>query len=172
MADLLTIDDIDKFRVGNLALGPQLTRYTSVAEYTAGALAHGKDGKIYRYVQFKDAVAYAAGHVCVAAGTGWQVTNDKAGGSALAGLEPVGIALGVATQNYYGWIQVAGIATVLIAGAAVIAGDRLVTDESVDGAAREIVYTTYAAIQERNVGTALATIGDAATGLVLLRGLI
>lgn len=172
MPTLLTISNIDNMKFGPLASGPDLTRYTSVAEYTAGELAFGKDGKVYRYVQFKDAVAYAAGHVCVLAGTGWQVTNDKSGGSALAGLEAVGIALGVATQNYYGWVQVSGIATVLIEGAAVIAGDRLVVDETNDGAAREIDYTTYAAIQERNVGIALATIADGATGLVLLKGLL
>jgi hypothetical protein len=152
--------------------GIDLARYTSVAEYTFGALAFGKDGKSYRYVRFLDAVAYAAGHVVTVAGTGWQVTNDRSGGSAQAGLEAVGVCLGVPTQDQYGWVQVAGIATVLIEGAAVIAGDRLVTDETNDGAAREINYTTYAAIQERNVGTALATIGDGATGLVLLRGLI
>jgi len=156
-----------------LSKGTDVTRIDASARHDLGHLAFGEDGKVYRYVKFVDAIAYVAGHVCVlASATTWNVTNDKAGGAALAGLECAGIALAVQTANSFGWIQVAGIADVLVTGAAVIAGDRLVVDETVDGAAREIVYTTYAAIQERNVGTALAVIGTGLTGKVKLAGLL
>ncbi len=160
---------------GPKEMGANLEACHATAQHALGHVVEGRDAAglaaRYRYVQFLDAIAYVAGHVVVmASATTFAVTGKKAGGSALAGLEPVGIVFQATppTQNQYGWVQISGIATVLITWAAVIAGDRLVVDEKVDGASRELVYTTYAAAQARNVGTALATIADTAPGKVLL----
>lgn len=159
---------------GSKNIGVNLEKCHDTAIHELGEIYFGRNGKAYKYVKFLDAVTYVAGHVVTVAGTNHEVTNDRSGGTAMAGHEPVGVVFQttVPTQDQYGWVQVSGIATVLVEGSAVIAGDRLVSDETNDGAVREIVYTTYAAIQERNVGMALATIADGATGLVQLRGLI
>jgi len=170
MPSIFSVSQLDELKLGPLASGVNTARYDSSAQYTLGEIAFGKDGKKYRYVKFVDAVAYAAGHVVtLASATTWDVTNDRAGGSALANHPVVGVALGVPTQNQYGWVQIAGIATVLIEGAAVIAGDILVADPTNDGAASEADYTAVAHADFLRVGQAMATIADGATGLVLLQ---
>jgi hypothetical protein len=85
-------------------------------------------GNLYRYVQFVDAVAYAAGHVvCWANTTRTAVTNDFAGGSRV-GSRAAGIALGVMTQNYYGFILVQGYYATVYGDGSVAAGDRVVAE--------------------------------------------
>lgn len=121
----------------------------------------------YRYVRFVDAIAYVAGHsVCLASATTWDVTNDRAGGAALANLFPVGVVFQtvVPTQNQYGWVQCCGIATIIAGSAAIIAGDTLKVDASSDGLTDEGVNGT----DENIVGVALATIADNAAGLCML----
>ena len=82
-------DASPRYRTGELFLDPQT-------------------GYIYRYVQFKDAVTYAAGQVLtLASADGTAVTNDVAGGSSLGSI-PGGVALGVVTQNYYSYALVDG----------------------------------------------------------------
>lgn len=77
--------------------------------HTLGSL-HSFGGKLYRYVQFKDAVAYAAGVPCgwSASDTDQAVTCDVSEDNGVA----AGIALCAVTENNYGFIQVSGKATV------------------------------------------------------------
>lgn len=135
MVKVLTFTDINRLRLGNLDRGVDLTVYDASARYSLGELAFGDDGKVYRYVKFLDAVTYVAGHVVTrASATLWHVTNDRSGGSAIGGLEPVGVVLGVPTEGQFGWVQVGGVATVL-AGAAITAGQVIAVDAATDGAA-------------------------------------
>lgn len=91
--------------------------------------------KAYKYVKFLDAVTYAAGQSVEYANLALtSVTNDRAGGSSLGRL-PAGIATAVHTQNSYGFIQVAGVATdVKTSGADDIAvGEFVITHATGDG---------------------------------------
>lgn len=159
---------VHKF-IGNNPLGVDLERCSAAAEFPLGMVVEGlqADGTFakYRYVQFLDAVTYVAGHVvCMDSATTWGVSNDVSAN--MAGDHPVGVVFQatVPTENQYGWVQISGIATVLIGSAAVIAGDYLKADASTDGAADEATAGT----DENLVGVALATIADAATGRVML----
>ena len=124
-------------------------RCTTAREYGLGATRYDNTGKKYRYVQFKDAVTYAAGQ-CVTwadATSLTTVTNDISGGSSIGSI-PAGVVLGVPTQNQYGWIQTRGFhATVKTSGADDIAvGENVFvhasTDGTVDGSAASAVTTT------------------------------
>jgi len=100
--------------------------------FTLGSV-YWKGGKAYRYVQFVDAVAYIAGHVLTwANATGTAVTNDRSGGSAVFATRAVGVALGVMTENYYGFMQVSGINADVQTDTGVAAGEALVA-HTVDG---------------------------------------
>lgn len=93
-------------------------------------------GYIYKYVQFKDAVTYAAGQSLTWADVACTtVTNDRAGGSSLGAI-PAGICLRVMTQNYYGFILVRGkYAGLVTSGADDIAvGESLIVHATTDGA--------------------------------------
>lgn len=109
-------------------------------------------GNLYRYVQFLDAVVYAAGHVCAwANATRTAVTNDRAGGSAI-GIQTAGIALAAMTQNNYGFILVEGYYATVLGDGSVAVGESVVLDTGVDGGA-----DTMAAGEEDEVfGMALA----------------
>lgn len=154
------------------AIGPSLDVCSATAEFPLGSLIEGVAGKAYRYVQFVDAVAYVAGHLCTIADTAadeWKVTNDRAGGSAMAKHYPVGFVFQatVPTANQYGWVQCGGVATAIIGSAAVIAGDELMADATEDGEVEEAAAGT----DERICAIALATIADNASGKVLCRGM-
>lgn len=148
---------------GDPFLVNDLTPRTSVGGVFDGLDAWGHPAK-FRYVQFVDAVTYAAGHVVTAANAaGTAVTNDRAGGSAIFATQAFGVALRVMTENYYGYIQVTGRATVQTDGG-VAAGEALVA-HTVDGEC-----DTMAAGEEHLVfGVALA---DDATdqGIAWLKG--
>lgn len=151
-------------------IGPNLDLCTTAPQFRLGEVVEGVNGKAYRYVQFVDAVTYAAGHVvCLdsAAANDWKVTNDVSAN--MAGDHPVGVVFQSTppTENQYGWVQIAGEATVLMGSAAVIAGDYLKPDDTTDGAADEATAGTH----ENILGIALETIADTASGRVLLRGL-
>lgn len=132
---------------GPMTQGANLDSYVSTTpEYQLGQVAQGINGRKYRYVQFLDAVAYLAGHVCTAGTTTaadqWTVTNDRAGGSNITGHEVIGVLHGtvnVPTQNQYGWIQIAGECVPLGTYAA---GDYVIPHATVDGTA---VVSGYAA---------------------------
>lgn len=112
-----------------------LTDFHSAAQVPLGSKMETPAGKVYRYVQFVDAVTYAAGHVVSWTETAWTVSNDRSGGSVSTN-RVAGVCLGVATQNYYGWIQTKGeYATVLTNGDDDIAAeDGLILATGTDGA--------------------------------------
>ncbi len=155
---------------GAKAAGANLEVCTDTAQHTLGQVVEGVTAlghwAKYRYVKFEDAVTYVAGHfVNLGAGeTTWEVTNDIS--AAMAGYVPVGVVFQttVPTENQYGWVQCAGIATVLIGSASVIAGDFLKNDGTTDGALDEATMGGTDVI----VAQAIATIADTATGLALL----
>ncbi len=120
------------------------------------------NGFIYRYVQFKDAVTYAAGQsVEYAATTGLAVTNDRAGGSSV-GRAAAGVVLGVMTQDSYGFILVQGVATLATSGADdIAAGETLITHATTDGTVDGVATWTLGCI-----GVALAADVDAADTVI------
>ena len=123
-------------------------------------------GDAYRYVQFKDAVTYAAGHICTwANATGTAVTNDRAGGSDIGELKPAGIATGVHTEDYYGFVQLTGVAT-LTGDGSVAAGESVVPHATTDGGAD----TMAAGAEDHVLGVALAD--DGPTFACALKNLI
>lgn len=110
-----------------------------VARATAGenfVYFHPSYGRwVVRYGQFKDAVTYAAGQVCTIANvSGSAFTNDISGGSSVGAIV-AGVALGVMTQNYYGFVLVEGYyPTIKTSGADDIAiGENLFVHGSTDG---------------------------------------
>jgi hypothetical protein len=158
--NLLVPDD------GTLTAFSRVTTSTQGPEYGLGTTVETKDGKKYRYVQFKDAVTYVAGQVCTPANITWTaVTNDVSGGSSIAATSFGGICVGVPAQNGYGWVQIAGVATVRSDGS--VAADEAVVPHSVDGEA-----DTMAAGEEHLAfGRALdADTGSPVTCSVLLNG--
>lgn len=157
-------------------LGSNLEQIDATALHVVGVTvrgitAEGNPAK-YRYVKFVDAITYVRGNsVCQASATSFDVTNDRAGGSGLAGQFPVGMvhhSVTVPTQNSWGWVQISGIALFQAGSAAVIAGDPLKPDATSDGLSDEATSGT----DENLVGVAIATVADNATGLcqLMIRG--
>lgn len=151
-------------------IGPWLDVCHDTAQYELGAVIAGANGKKYRYVQFKDAVTYVAGHVvCLKDNDAneWAVTNDVSAN--MAGDHPVGVVFQstVPTEDEYGWVQIGGVATVLAGSGSIVAGDYLKPDDTTDGAADEATEGTH----ENILGIAMEAITDTETGAVLLRGL-
>lgn len=129
---------------GPKTLGVNVDRFTDDALHPMGTTYDGKNGKKYVYVQFLDAVAYLAGHVCTFGTTGtdvWKVTNDRAGGSAVTGHIVAGVlasGANVPTQNQYGWLQCEGECSPTGTYAA---GDYLKPHATADGDAVVSGYT-------------------------------
>ena len=156
----LTVPDDGSFdRVRTSAQGP---------EYGLGSTRETNTGKHYRYVQFKDAVTYAANQ-CVTwadATTLTTVTNDISGGSSIGSI-PAGVVVGVPAQNGYGWIQTWGLNTAVVTSGAddIAVGENVFvhasTDGAVDGSAATAVTTTA-------LGVAVAADVDAANTVAVL----
>lgn len=128
-------------------------------------------GKSYRYVLAEDA-NIAVGDVLEYSDTsGYEVTNDRAGGSSL-GRFVAGVALGTITDAQYGWIQVSGRVLVKTDGG-VVKGDRLVPHATADGRAdTEANGSTVVVSSGQVFGQALATDGgttSAGTVLAMIR---
>lgn len=128
-------------------------------------------GKAYRYVLAEDA-NIAVGDVLEYSDTsGYEVTNDRAGGSSL-GRFVAGVALGTITDGQYGWIQVSGRVLVKTDGG-VVKGDRLVPHATADGRAdTEANGSTVVVSSGQVFGQALATDGgttSAGTVLAMIR---
>jgi hypothetical protein len=154
---------------GNLGstLGAALTAdpasYNTVAAdstlVVGGLYRYATNGWIYRYVQFKDAVTYAAGQsVEWANTTGTAVTNDRSGGSSV-GRAAAGVALAVMTADYYGFVLVNGFyATLKTSGADDIAAqETLITHATTDGTCDGVTSWTLGCF-----GVALAADDDTA----------
>lgn len=132
-----------------------------VPKWNVGGVYWSPEGLAYKYVQFKDAITYVAGHVCTWANTtGTAVTNDRADGSSIGAI-PAGVAVRVMTQNYYGFILVHGpYATIVTSGADDIAvGESLIAHATTDGACDGVAAN---AMTTASFGTALAADVDAA----------
>ena len=157
---------------GPAQIAPNLDRCADSPEFDLGAVVEGKNGKAYRYVQFIDAATYVVGHFVYkgtyVADDDWRVTNDRSGGTMMAGLRGVGLVFQsvVPTEDQYGWVQCGGEGEALMGSASVIAGDLLKPDASTDGAIDEATEGT-----SEPVAVALETIADTAVGRVLLTGL-
>ena len=137
------------------------TANDSSARYRAGQLViDPATGYFYRYVQFKDAVAYADGQSVTWATMMTAVTNDRAGGSSI-GVIPAGVCLRVMTQNYYGFILVRGYhATLATSGADdIVIGESLILHATTDGTCDGVAAT---ATTTASFGFATAADVDAA----------
>lgn len=90
-----------------------------------------------RYVQFKNAVTYAAGQVCTPIANDMStVTNDITGGASTPwAVIFAGMALRVMTQDYWGWVLIGGYyPTIKTSGADdIAAGESLIMHASTDG---------------------------------------
>ena len=99
-----------------------LTANDSAAQEELGSFRF-EGGKIYKYVQFQDAVTAAAGAPCVMDGTyNYKVTVDISAGITDC---PAGVALTTNTPEYYGWMQTYGVGTVRVTDL-LTAGDYLI----------------------------------------------
>lgn len=134
-----------------------LTDSSTVAQEQLGKLhIDHASGKAYRYVRAEDAALAVGDVVEFSDATGYEVTNDRAGGSSL-GRFVAGVALGTIADASYGWIQVSGVATVKTDGG-VAKGDRLVPHASADGQADTVAEGSTVAVTASQVfGFALAT---------------
>lgn len=91
--------------------------------------------KIVKYVQFKDAVTYVAGHATVWSDLDFEtVTNDYSLGLFFtARVIAAGCTFAVPAQNGYGYIQIRGEMTGVRATTGVLAGEPAIVDISADG---------------------------------------
>lgn len=138
---------------------------SSVPEYGLGAMYECKFNSRwakFRYVQFRDAVAYAQGNICFwsdDSATMYQVTVDYSESLGDV-LWAVGVVLGTQTQNYYGFVQVAGVGTVLHNNDDdAVAGSELIATAADNGLVNVGTRTLMA-----GVGTGLAAV-SASTNL-------
>lgn len=149
---------------GFTILPDALTRFTTAREYRLGQqYTDPSSDYLYQYGQFLDAVTYAAGQPLQRANaTSSSVTNDISGGSALTAARPMGICLGVPTQNQYGWFLRKGYyATVVTNGDDdIAAGDAIIYGAS-DGVVDSVAAATTT-VHTRAIGYAPAADVDAA----------
>jgi len=153
-----------------------ITVINSTIDYSASSAAYDlgtlyfAGTKAYRYVRAAAActndLLASTESVCGDSGGVYYVNNDLAGGTGLGVTTPMGVAIGTIAENYYGWIQVGGVATVITDGE-VAAAEAIVLDASNDGD----VDTMADGEEEQVFGW--ATAADVGTvGTIMLRGLI
>lgn len=115
----------------------------SAAKGTLGHVVE-YEGKRYRYVQVEDMALAANDVVELSDTTGYEVTKDRAGGSSKGRYTTAGVATTTATDAYYTYIQISGVATVKVpAATAVASGDRLVPHSTSDGAVAVATTATF-----------------------------
>jgi hypothetical protein len=116
-------------------------------------------GKAYRYIQVEDMDLAANDVVTYSDATGKEVTKDRAGGSSL-GNTFAGVAVSTLTDEYYGWVQIEGLATCKVhTGGSIAAGARVQADPTNDGCV--VAYTATTSSTDLSFGMALAA--DTAT---------
>lgn len=126
----------------NNIIGLGLTAIDSSAKFKLGTLSGGigttGPAKVYRYVKYVAATAAVAGvagevayYAKVATGdaTGTVVTSDLSDSDAVG----AGVLQASLTDGTYGWVQVAGMATLSIALTAGVDGDNLTPTGAGDG---------------------------------------
>ena len=152
-----------------------LTANDSTAKDALGDMRF-EDGKWYKYVLFNNGtgdVAAAANQMAYYHGDDGmddnEVTSDYTDGIVAAGLFQA-----VLTEAYYGWIQVAGYATLALAiaastDAAPVAaadGDSVILDPSIDGGVQRVNTVNDNAI---DVEMPIASVIDASLKKVILQ---
>ena len=119
-------------------IGMNLTDIDATAEFTLGGIGQTDDGKLYKYVQYEAAAAAVAGvagevayYATVAVGdaTATIVTSDLSDSNAVG----AGVLQAALTDGTFGWVQVAGVATLTIALTAGGDGDALTPTGAGDG---------------------------------------
>jgi len=119
-------------------IGMNLTDIDATAEFTLGGIGQTDDGKLYKYVQYEAATAAVAGvagevayYATVAVGdaTATIVTSDLSDSNAVG----AGVLQAALTDGTFGWVQVAGVATLTIALTAGADGDALTPTGAGDG---------------------------------------
>jgi len=119
-------------------IGMNLTDIDATAEFTLGGIGQTDDGKLYKYVQYEAATAAVAGvagevayYATVAVGdaTATIVTSDLSDSDAVG----AGVLQAALTDGTFGWVQVAGVATLTIALTAGGDGDALTPTGAGDG---------------------------------------
>ena len=90
--------------------------------------------KVYMYVLAEDAAIADGDVVEFSDATGYEVTNDRAGGSSL-GRNVAGVGIGAITDGQYGWIQIRGLHTNVKTDGGVSAGEFLIPHATADGQA-------------------------------------
>ena len=123
-------------------LGLDLTANDATAQFKLGTIAGniGEEGpqKLYKYVQYNAATAAVAGvagevayYATVAIGdaTGTIVTSDLSDSDEVG----AGVLQAALTDDYYGWVEVCGPATLSIALTAGADGDALTPTGATDG---------------------------------------
>lgn len=119
-------------------IGMNLTDIDATAEFTLGGIGQTDDGKLYKYVQYEAAAAAVAGvagevayYATVAVGdaTATIVTSDLSDSDAVG----AGVLQAALTDGTFGWVQVAGVATLTIALTAGGDGDALTPTGAGDG---------------------------------------
>jgi len=119
-------------------IGMNLTDIDATAEFTLGGIGQTDDGKLYKYVQYEAATAAVAGvagevayYATVAVGdaTATIVTSDLSDSNAVG----AGVLQAALTDGTFGWVQVAGVATLTIALTAGGDGDALTPTGAGDG---------------------------------------
>lgn len=124
----------------------------------------------YRIVTVEDANLAANDVVTFSDATGYEVTNDRAGGASLGSKMAAGVALATVTDGNYGVIQVGGVATMKVAaGTAIAAGDLIVPDGTNDGAVVAASATTSSVEAPFAVALAADTATTSAAGTVAAR---
>jgi len=106
------------------------------ARATTGALYTWK-GNLYRYVQIKD-LATANGDVCCPDSTDMTKATQDRSADAVSTI-CYGVAVGVITADYYGYIQVSGYHSAVLTDGGVTIGQGLVPHATTDGAADSMV---------------------------------
>jgi len=144
----------------------KLTANDATAKEELGRLRF-EGAKVYKYVRAEDA-ALAIGQVVEYSDTsGYEVTNDRAGGASI-GRVVAGVAIGAITDAYYGWIQVHGRNVDVITDGSVTAGQALVPHATADGQADSVESGSTAVNTEAQVfGYALAADGATTTSRVV-----
>lgn len=119
-------------------IGMDLTAIDDTAAFGLGNLGQTSDGKVFKYVKYEAATAAAAGvagevayYATVAVGdaTTTIVTSDLSDSNEVG----AGVLQAALTDGAFGWVQVAGVATLTIALTAGADGDPLTPTGSADG---------------------------------------
>lgn len=137
-----------------LKFDPGTINQAAAAPYTLGQV-YSNGSALYEFVQLTDAVNATNGMVAEQASTtGYIVTVDRAGGSAV-GRAPRGVFVGNVTAGNYGFIQIRGIhSAIKDAANALTTLTKFTSHASTDGDAK-----ATAAYTEVHIGYALANAG-------------